>query len=146
MHHASDRSRRTCLQKSPHRTAPWLFVSCSRPPQGARGRGSAQGWGWAWGTTTGATRGRARPTRGLFGERGLGWGGGGGLGGGPCGHLSFCAAVVTPLSVAVQLCSQLGADSRFFALLGSANTKIVAYRRYAMYRLQRGVSTKKTCE
>jgi hypothetical protein len=47
------------------------FVSCSRPPQGARG-GRAQGRGWTWGTT----RGRARPPRGLFGERGLGRGGG----------------------------------------------------------------------
>jgi hypothetical protein len=46
------------------------FVSCSRHPQGARG-GRAQGRGWAWGTT----RGRARPPRGLFGERGLGRGG-----------------------------------------------------------------------
>jgi hypothetical protein len=47
-------------------------VSCSRPPQGARG-GRSQGRGWARGTT----RGRARPPRGLFGGRGLGRGGGG---------------------------------------------------------------------
>jgi hypothetical protein len=52
------------------------FVSCSRlpnTPQGARG-GRARGRGWAWGTP----RGPVRPPRGLFGERGLGRGGGGG--------------------------------------------------------------------
>jgi hypothetical protein len=48
------------------------FVSCSQPPQGARG-GRAQGRGWAWGTT----RGRTRPPRALFGERCLGRGGAG---------------------------------------------------------------------
>jgi hypothetical protein len=47
-------------------------------PQGTRG-GRARGRRWTWGTTSyqlTANRGRARPPRGLFGERGLGRGGG----------------------------------------------------------------------
>jgi hypothetical protein len=51
---------------------PWLCVLFPAP-RGARGA-RARGRGWAWGTT----RGRARPPRGLFGERGLGRGGEGG--------------------------------------------------------------------
>ena len=49
---------------------PWLFVFFPAP-QGARG-GGPRGWGLAWG----ATWGRTHPSRGLFGEMGLGRGGG----------------------------------------------------------------------
>jgi hypothetical protein len=39
----------------------------------------------------------------------------------------------------------LGEDLCIEPRCGSANTKIVACRRYAMYRILRGVSTKKSC-